>query len=58
MTFDRMSLKEDTVEECELLRNRWRQGIIHPTSSFTTYIDSDDEMEDRLPEEEGTSDDD
>jgi hypothetical protein len=49
MTFDRMSLKEDTVEEVELLRNWWRQGLAHQPSTYTYDGDDDDEMEDALP---------
>ena len=56
MTFERMSMKDETVKECELLRNWWRQGVIVPSSSHTPYGDSDDEMGDHLPDMEGLSD--
>lgn len=55
MTFDRMSLKEKTVEQCGLLPNWWRQGVIQQPQ-ISSYIDGDEEVQDRLPDLEGTSD--
>jgi hAT family protein len=55
MAFDRMSLKEKTVEQCELLRNWWRQGVVQQPQT-NSYIDGDEEVQDHLPDREGTSD--
>lgn len=59
ITFERMSLKDETVEEVELLRSWWRQGLVHQPSSYTYDGDGDgdDDMEDQLPDAEGPSDD-
>lgn len=55
MSQKRMSLHEGTVEEVELLRNWWRQGVIEQPSA-ESYIDGDDDIDDLLPDEAVTSD--
>jgi hypothetical protein len=58
MTVERMSLKHKTIEQCELLRNWWRQGMIQqPTAIGYHDGDGEDEIEDGLPYLEGASDD-
>jgi hypothetical protein len=53
MTFDRMSLKERTVEQC----NWWRQGVVQQPSIFA-YTNGDDEGKDNLLDAVSGSDDD
>jgi hypothetical protein len=42
VTFERMSLHDTTIEQVELLRNWWRQGLIQQSSS-SSYDDNEDE---------------
>ena len=52
---ERSSLRDDTIEECELLRNWWLNGVVLPSNTID-YEDGVDEDEDYLLDLEGVCD--
>ena len=50
-------MKEGTVEQVELLRNWWRQGLTQQPSTYNYDGGDDDDINDHLPDPEGLGDD-
>jgi len=52
ITPERSSLGDGTIEECELLRNWWLNGVALPSNTME-YEDEDEDDEDHLLNLEG-----
>jgi len=46
ITPERSSLGDDTIEECELLRNRWLNCVVLPSNTMECEDEDEDEDED------------